>query len=196
MDDNNPYATPNAQVNDMQQEGFGKIKVFAAKGRIGRLRYFFYGMLAGLIGLVLIGISSLLAGISPILAGVLVAIIYVVMIVVSILLTIQRCHDFNVTGWLSLLLLVPLAPLIFYFIPGTKGSNEYGLMPPPNSKGVVAGSILLPIAMIVLMGIIGAVAIPAYQDYLDRAKGAQSEVQGNADDAAEALERLQSGSAN
>jgi len=172
MEQANPYAVPNAPVGGMQTEGFGKVDLFTANGRLGRVRYFFYGMLIGLVGLVLVGLSSLLFTISPILGGVVVTVVYIAMFVISILLTIQRCHDFNMTGWLSLLLLVPLAPLVFYFIPGTKGSNQYGLQSPPNSKGIVAGAIILPIAMFLIMGIISAIAIPAYQDYVEKAKAA------------------------
>lgn len=47
---------------------------------------------------------------------------------------IKRFHDANVTGWASLLLLIPLVSyvvtLALLFIPGTKGDNKYG--PPPK----------------------------------------------------------------
>jgi uncharacterized membrane protein YhaH (DUF805 family) len=172
----NPYAVPNAPVNDIHtDEGFGEIKLLTAKGRMGRLRYFLHGMLVGLGGMLLLLLASLLFTISPILGGIVVALIYIAMIVISVFLTIQRCHDFNSSGWMSLLLLVPFAPLLFYFIPGTKATNEYGLQPPANSKGVIAGAIILPIAMIFIMGILASIALPAYQDYIDRAKAAAIE---------------------
>lgn len=173
MEQANPYATPSSQVSDVYaDEGFGDVKIFTSNGRMGRVRYFFYGMLIGLAGMVLLGIAAILLSVSPVLGGILMAVIYIAMIVVSILLTIQRCHDFNMTGWLSLLLLVPLAPLVFYFIPGTKATNQFGQQPPPNSKGVVAGAILLPLAMIVIMGILAAIAVPAFDDYQQKARDA------------------------
>lgn len=47
---------------------------------------------------------------------------------------IKRLHDANVTGWASLLLLIPLVSyvvtLALLFIPGTKGDNRFG--PPPK----------------------------------------------------------------
>lgn len=178
MEQVSPYATPNAKVGDIQQdEGFGDIKVITSKGRIGRVRYFFYNMLVGLIGMLLIGLGSLAFGISPILGGIIVTVIYIAIIVISILLTIQRCHDLNKSGWWALLLLVPFAVFYFYFFPGTKGSNQFGLMPPPNSKGLIVGAILLPVAMVVLMGIIGAVALPAYQDFVTKAQQAQMQME-------------------
>lgn len=172
MQNANPYATPNAPVNDMGMGEFGNVKILSANGRMGRVRYFFYSMLVGIIGLILLGLSSILFSVSPLLGAILVFIIYAGMIVISFLLTIQRCHDFNMTGWLSLLLLVPLAPLVFYFIPGTKGPNQFGPPPPPNSKGVIAGAIILPIIMVVLTGILASISIPAYQKYLERAQAA------------------------
>ena len=92
----------------------------------------------------------------------------VIMLIVGVLLTIQRCHDFDVSGWLSLLLIVPIAPLVFWIIPGTKGPNRFGNPTPPNSTGVVVLALILPILFFV--GIIAAIAIPAYQDYVQRAR--------------------------
>jgi uncharacterized membrane protein YhaH (DUF805 family) len=170
-----PYATPKADVASNQEE-FGKIKIFSAKGRIGRLRYIAYtigitlvcyllmGALLGLFGAIL---SSDMFGmvILPITA------IWIgAMIIINLLLTIQRCHDFNMSGWLSLALIIPLVPLIFWFIPGTAGANKYGPPPPPNRNGVLI--IALIFVMVVVLGIIAAIAIPAYQDYVARATAA------------------------
>ncbi len=196
MSENNPYATPNAQVNDIQSDGFGTIKVLTPEGRMGRLRYFYHGLLIGISGLVLIALAALLTSLGSafaVIGGILIFVIYIAMFVFSIFITIQRCHDFNTSGWMSLLLLVPLAPLVFYFIPGTKGTNQYGLMPPPNTKRVIWGSILIPLLFIVLFGILGAIAIPALEKYKASAEGAQSSLEEQADDATKALEKLQEG---
>lgn len=75
------------------------------------------------------------------------------------MLTIQRCHDFNASGWVSLLVLVPLANLIFMIIPGTRGPNRFGAPTPPNSAGVLVAAWLLPALFVA--GIIAAVALPA-----------------------------------
>jgi len=185
MSENNPYATPNAEVNNMQNDGVGTIKVLTPNGRMGRLRYFYHGMLIGIAGLVLIGLAALLTSLGSafsVIGEILIFVIYVAMLVFSIFLTIQRCHDFNTSGWMSLLLLVPFAPLVFYFIPGTKGTNQYGLMPPPNTKRVIWGSILLPLLFIVLFGILGAIAIPALEKSQERAEGAQSSLEEQTDD--------------
>ena len=159
MSEKNPYATPKSSVNDVLEEGIGSINLFSSKGRLGRLRYFFYSLLAVILGMVLIGAFSSLFLLNDTLGAIGIGIAYIIMFIASFILTIQRCHDFNTSGWLSLLLFLPLVPLMFYFIPGTKGSNIYGKQTPPNTKGIIWGSILLPVALILLFMVI-SVAIP------------------------------------
>ena len=72
------------------------------------------------------------------------------------------------SGWFALLWLVPLANLAFWFIPGTDGANRYGAKTPPNGLGVVIGVWIVPLLFV--GGIIAAVSIPAYQDYVTRAE--------------------------
>jgi uncharacterized membrane protein YhaH (DUF805 family) len=171
----NPYAAPRANVvRGDDPEQYGEIKIFSASGRIGRVRFIGYtfGMTA-LIG-ILMAIAVGAVGIAdPTLALVVAGVGYVALIVVQILLTIQRSHDFNVTGWLCLISLIPLAALIFWFVPGTPGENNYGKPPPPNTAGAVILACILPI--IVIVGILAAIAIPAYQDYAQRAAEASQQ---------------------
>lgn len=155
MSQNNPYSTPNAPVSDMHDDsGFGDLKIFTANGRIARLRYLVYLFGISMAG----GILAMLLFLIPVVGIFLGGAVYIGLIVVSVLLTIQRCHDFNKTGWLSLLLLIPLVSLIFYFIPGTKGSNQYGLQPPPNTTAIKIAAFIL-IALVVV-GTIAAIALP------------------------------------
>jgi uncharacterized membrane protein YhaH (DUF805 family) len=157
----NPYAKPNAAVAD-SAEAYQEVKLFATSGRIGRVRYIAYGVGIYLLFGILGALISLAIG------GAGMAIGWVAMLVVGFMLTIQRCHDFNTTGWLSLLLLVPLVNLIFWFIPGTDGANDYGAKTPPNGTGVIIAALIIPILFVV--GVIAAVALPAYQDYTKRAQ--------------------------
>lgn len=94
---------------------------------------------------------------------------------IQVLLSIQRAHDFNTTGWLAILVFVPLVNLLFWVIPGTDGENRFGLKPPPNGTGAIVLAFILP--LIFAIGIIAAVAIPAYQDYVERARAAQEQQQ-------------------
>ena len=162
----NPYAKPNAAVAEAGEE-YQEVKVFSASGRIGRVRYIAYGMglyfLIAILGLLLsmaIGVAGqIIAGLAT--------------LVIIFMLTIQRCHDFNTTGWLSILVLVPLVNLIFWFIPGTDGENNYGARTPPNGVGVIVAACIVPI--MVVIGIVAAVALPAYQHYVQKAKQMQQQ---------------------
>ena len=178
MQKRNPYAAPRTNVSrEDSAEEYGEIKVFSAQGRIGRVRYIGYTFgYTFLIALVIGVISALLGGASAGLAFVVGAAGYIAIVVMQILLTIQRSHDMNVTGWLCPISLIPLAALVFWFVPGTRGANNYGPPPPPNTTGAVVLACILPIIMVV--GIVAAVAIPAYQDYVQRAAESTQQSQG------------------
>jgi uncharacterized membrane protein YhaH (DUF805 family) len=159
----NPYQAPSAAVADAGSE-IQPVKVFSISGRIGRARYIAYGM--GFYILFGFFAGILAATLGPI-GAVLTIVAWVAIVVIGFMLTIQRCYDFNMSGWLSLLMLVPLANLIFLFIPGTDGPNRFGAPTPPNGVGVLIAAWSLPVIMVI--GIAAAVALPAYQDYQKRA---------------------------
>lgn len=168
MENRNPYASPRSPVADSGggDEDFGEVKIFSAAGRLGRLRYIGYGMGMWLVLSLVVGVVAAIAGTDA--AGMLTLVGYLVIFVVSVMLTIQRSHDFDTSGWLSLLMFVPLVNLIFWFIPGSPGENRFGKRPPPNTVGVVLLACILPFVFVV--GILAAIAIPAYQDYTIRAQ--------------------------
>jgi uncharacterized membrane protein YhaH (DUF805 family) len=175
MQNRNPYAAPRTNVARRDStEDCGEIKLFSADGRIGRVRYIGYSFGFTLLFAIVIGmVGGVSSVVSPTIGLVVAGIGYIALIVVQIMLTIQRAHDMNVTGWLWLISFIPLAGLIFVLVPGTRGENNYGKPPPPNTTGAVVLACIVPVIMIV--GIVAAVAIPAYQDYAQRVAG--SEVQ-------------------
>jgi uncharacterized membrane protein YhaH (DUF805 family) len=177
MQNRNPYAAPRTNVTRRDSDGadeYGEIKVFSAQGRIGRVRYIGYTFGVTFLFAVLIGLASVLAGaVAPAAAFAVGVVGYIAIVVAQVLLTIQRSHDMNVTGWLCLISLIPLAALVFWLVPGTPGENNYGKPPPPNTTGAVVLACILPLVMIV--GIVAAVAIPAYQDYVQRAATEQTQ---------------------
>ncbi len=65
--------------------------------------------------------------------------------------------------------------LIFWFIPGTDGPNNYGAKTPPNGTGVIIAALIIPIVFVV--GVVAAVALPAYQQYVQRAQQMQQQQQ-------------------
>ena len=179
MPEMNQYQSPQSQVDAPESYSFSKPKIFGVRGRLGRVRYLAYSFGITFLWVALMGIVMAIA-IPAMGLGqennaflfVLIAIYYLGIIIYSFMVTIQRCHDFNVTGWLSLVLLIPFVGLIFWFIPGTNGSNNFGDPPPPNHAGVIIAGLIVPI---VLIGVMAAVAIPAYQGYVERAKFEQQQ---------------------
>lgn len=163
----NPYQAPAAAVADAGEQT-QPVRLFAVSGRIGRARYLAYGLVVYIVVGILTAALAAVLGQAGAAAWVLA---WIVLLVLGFMLTIQRCHDFNVSGWLSLLMLVPLANLIFLFIPGTDGANRFGPPTPPNGWRVLIAVWLLPV--IFIGGILAAIALPAYQDYVKRAGQAQ-----------------------
>ena len=164
----NPYGAPHAAVGDAGEQ-FQPVRIFAVSGRIGRARYILYTVVVSLLIMFLAGLAAAFLG--PLGIAVL-AVGYLATFVISVMLTIQRSHDFNMSGWFSLLMFVPLAGLIFWFLPGTDGPNRFGARTPPNSTGVLIGAWLMPVLFV--GGIMAAVALPAYQQYVQRAAIQQS----------------------
>jgi len=163
----NPYRAPAAAVADASEQ-YQEVRLFAVSGRIGRARYIAYTFGLSLLIMFIAGLGvAFLGGVG----GILMMAGYVVMFVLMFMLTIQRAHDFNTSGWLSLLVLVPLANFIFWFIPGTDGDNRFGAQTPPNSVLVLIAAWLVPVFFVV--GILAAIALPAYQDYTKRAQERQ-----------------------
>jgi hypothetical protein len=86
----------------------------------------------------------------------------------------RRLADLGQSRWFALIVLIPFVSVIAYlyllFKGGDAEANEYGPPPCPNSRGVVAAAWALPI--IAFVGMIAAVAIPAYQGYVQKARAA------------------------
>ena len=171
----NPYAAPKAAVADVydNESGVQPVKLFSAKGRIGRLRYLAYNLGSYILMVAAAAVLGFTAGALgfPRAAGVLGVLAVIPYFIFIVLQTIQRSHDMDWTGWTAILALIPFVGLIWLLNPGTKGGNRFGAPPPPNTTMVKIGGLAFPLIMVV--GIIAAVALPAYQGYTQRAKAAQ-----------------------
>jgi len=175
MNDQNPYSAPDAPLETGQQE-FYQPKLLSFSGRIGRLRYFAYGM--GLY-LILVAFAGFIAGTGvflgdgsmPIPIMVVMGAVYLAIIVYSIGLGKRRLNDLNRSGWWLFAFIVPILNFILMiyimFFRGTEGSNNYGPEPCANSVGVKILGWMMPVVF--LVGIVAAIAIPAYQDYISAA---------------------------
>lgn len=171
----NPYAAPKAAVADVfgNEAGVQPVRMFSAKGRVGRLRYLAYGLvgyLAMLLAAIVLGAGAGAMGKGSA-AGWLGVVAVIPYFIFMALLTIQRSHDMDWSGWTAILAFIPLVGLIWLINSGTKGGNRFGAPPPPNSLLVKIGGLAFPVIMVV--GIIAAIALPAYQGYTQRAKASQ-----------------------
>ncbi len=133
-----------------------------------------------------------------IVGGIAVAILYIAMIYFSIIIGIRRLHDLNRTGWWMLLQLLPFAggilsalhigavfmvvsvvvSLVFglylIFAKGTEGVNDYGVQrPTPQWEKVVGWIYIVLVFGVAVVGVLAAISIPAYQDYVKRAHAAE-----------------------
>ncbi len=88
-------------------------------GRATRSEYWWFCLFATIVNI----IASM---ISPVLSGILA----LALLLPSIAVMVRRLHDDNISGWLGLILLVPLIGflVILYFmvIEGTQGPNKFG----------------------------------------------------------------------
>ena len=180
MENSNPYESPKSNPATIGSLGTYQPKIFAWDGRIGRLRYFAYATVASLLTVIILGVLAALlipvfvnGGMSEGAPAIFVLILYIPLIVISVVLMKRRLNDLDKSGWWQLLYLIPIVNLLFalyiLFWPGTKGSNSYGLQPTKHSGLLVIVGVILPI---ILLGIMAAIAIPAYQDYVIRAQQA------------------------
>ncbi len=106
-------------------------------GRARRMEYWMFFVLNIGISVVaslldsLLGMSGMIGG----LYGLLSLVVALAMIVPGIAVAVRRLHDQEKSGWWLLLIFIPflggLALLVFMFLEGTAGDNQYG----PDPKG-------------------------------------------------------------
>jgi uncharacterized membrane protein YhaH (DUF805 family) len=124
---------------------------FSFSGRIGRLRYLTWSMPVVLAGILVIIFATLMGvashGRSAPFAMIVVGAVCLGICVYSIRLMALRLHDMGFSGWLGLLLLIPVIgavmALVLMLIPGQRSDNDYGPKPSENSMGVVIGGLLV-----------------------------------------------------
>lgn len=138
---------------------------WSASSRIGRARLLAYSLASQV---ALLSVAFLLALLGPG-GGFLAFVVLFAAGIVNIVLLVRRSHDLDLSGWWTILaILVPFAGLYWLLRAGTQGPNRYGDAPPPNTAGVLALAWILPVVFVV--GVLAAIALPAYQDYTVKAK--------------------------
>lgn len=171
----NPYAPPQAAVADVDAAAteVGELRLWSSRGRVGRLRFLAWltgaNLLVGLFNSVQVAALTDLH--MPLLSTVLVWTATAAFFIFGVLTAMQRSHDMDWSGWSVFAMLIPFVAFVWVFKGGTRGSNRFGAPPPPNSTGVKLLGVLFPV--VVVIGIVAAIALPAYQDYAKRARAAQ-----------------------
>lgn len=132
---------------------FSKVDLFSTKGRMGRNYYLFYSIVFPFIILGLITIlsddrslNSTILSKSSLLFGLTVAILSFILFY----LTIQRCHDFDKSGWYAIFAFIPFASLIYASIQSTNGLNRYGEIPEPASASMIFINYLVIATLVVI----------------------------------------------
>lgn len=182
----NPYSAPGATLNqDGSEDDTYLPQIWSFSGRIGRLRYIGYSALVGFLILLVMGLAVALAGGlsrggGGAFAVVILLVLQLAMFIAQFVYTRRRLNDLDLTGWISLLLPIPLLGFLLWlyllFAPGTDGYNRWGTKPAPNPPYMWLVALVFP-ATIVTIGILAAIAMPAYQQYVQRAKAAQHSTQ-------------------
>ncbi|MDO4700963.1 MAG: DUF805 domain-containing protein [Moraxella sp.] len=180
----NPYHTPESTFDEWYEEyEYDTTPFYKASGRIGRLRYLAYSMTYAiccmLVMMAVVMLTMLFLGANDLTITVMM-VIYFVMMTINIYgmfaLAIRRLNDINKSGWFSLLFLLPFAnlALMLYllFARGNDYVNDYGAPAMPASTRVKILAFIVPLFFMTL-GMLMAIAIPAYQDYVIRAQMAQ-----------------------
>jgi uncharacterized membrane protein YhaH (DUF805 family) len=158
MEDNR-YAAPAAAVADPDADpsAFQPVRFWSTTGRIGRLRLLAYlsaSFFVITLAMVVVEVPAAAIGAHRYVP----LVFWTPYAVVMFLSYVKRAHDLNWTGSLCILALVPLVNLVFFILPGTRGTNRFGAPPPPNPLAVRLLAWVFPALMVI--GIVAAIAIP------------------------------------
>lgn len=168
----------NFQTND---------SALSSSGRFGRMSYLGWSFLSALVFfIVAIVVVVLMVGTNPesisglsIPAMIIFLVLYIAFFYFTFVFTIRRLHDKNQSGWLSLVMLVPL--INFFFLvylccaKGDAGTNNYGA--PRVTKTWEKVLAWIYIITIPLMLVLSAISVSSYQGYIERAQLQQLEYQ-------------------
>lgn len=157
------------------------------KGRFGRLSYLAWTFIVsilytcalmlvvaiGAIGLAISGVGftpeGILSSSLGYLAIALLVIVVIIFMVLFINLTIRRLHDLNKSGWLVLLMLIPLVNIGFWIyvtcFKGTEGPNNFGPQRPTEQSEKYLG-IIYAIFMVIFIFVYAA-SLVAFQKYMN-----------------------------
>jgi uncharacterized membrane protein YhaH (DUF805 family) len=169
---------------------------FSLAGRMGRARAMAYSFPLALVAALVGILAAVMIPSNKVLGGVFVVVAMAVVVWFCLRLMVLRMHDVNLSGkWLlgaivtmgiagatQNLLLLAVSSVVFWigslviylFIPGTKGDNEYGGQPGPNSTLVNVGAVLFVLLQLAAIG--GAGKNGGSQMTMMRGAGAKAKI--------------------
>lgn len=172
--DENVYQSPTSNTTGISQKDRAVPAFWSFSGRLGRMRAWSYLLGSTLVVMLIAGFAMFLGlSIHPAIGVVVYLGASIFAMVYTFSIYIRRLHDLNQSGWLSLLIFVPLVNFGFLIyalcFKGSEGMNKYGPSTIPNSTGVKV-TFWMGIVLIMVIPTLAAISIPAYQDYLMRAQ--------------------------
>ena len=182
---NQPYQAPKADVSMAGSQETYQPKFLSLSGRIGRMRYFVYAAGLTLLFYLVMGIAAALVipgimsagqsaiGVGAVIIGLIVMVGLIALMGMSWGYMVRRLNDINASGWLSLLMLVPIANLVLglvmLFKRGSEGRNQYGAAPVSNSGGVKAAFVIVLLLMVGYFGVLFPITMANYANYSQQA---------------------------
>lgn len=178
---NQPYPAPDNSLPDNPLPGDNEYQpaLFQASGRLGRMRYFVYftavtvvvcGFFSLLMLVLNIAATASFPGAVMVVSGLVGSIASLFIMVMGVLFGVRRLNDMNASGWLILLMLVPVANLVMtvvlLFVPGSKGVNRYGPPAAPNSPGLRVALYTLILMLLGWAGLFGGVYVATFDTTL------------------------------
>jgi len=153
LETNTPYRSTSAAAAQTVAGTYDP-RVFSFSGRIGRLRYLAYTMAIMLVFIPLAMLGVMLGEATSQAVGMtVVGVAMVGYIALFWAMMVRRLNDLGRTGWMSLLMAVPVINVLMWFYllfaRGTDVENEYGPAPAPNGNFVVLGAVFMPVLMVI-----------------------------------------------
>lgn len=176
--EHNPYHAPSADMDEHYEDyEYNDAPFYARHGRIGRLRYIAYNLVLSFIATPIVAIIALICmGVfgtnSQIGIIVMIILCLPILFYIGFVPMVRRLNDLNRSGWWVLLSFIPYVSVFLYlyliFAPGNDYVNDYGAPAEPPSTRVKIVAFILPV--LAILGILAAIALPAYQDYVLRSQ--------------------------